>query len=103
MAKLGEIVNRVRSKNAGPFWLTIDIFCETDAILKTVTKNLPTERVAKMYGQSTNLVKRFEIPELNVLKLSMPRPVIQGSREDRDMHAAQYGWLLVELEIELES
>ena len=100
MAKLGEIVNRVRSKNAGPFWLTIDIFCETDAILKTVSENLPKERVAKMYGQSTNLVKRFEIPELNVLKFSMPRPVIQGSRKDRDMHAAQYGWLLVELEIE---
>jgi len=28
MAKLGAVVEKVRSKNAGPFWLTIDIFCD---------------------------------------------------------------------------
>ena len=27
MAKLGTLVHKIRSKNAGPFWLTIDIFC----------------------------------------------------------------------------
>ena len=27
LTKLSEIVESVRSKNAGPFWLTIDIFC----------------------------------------------------------------------------
>lgn len=27
MTTLGEQVVTVRSKNAGPFWLTIDIFC----------------------------------------------------------------------------
>ncbi|MFQ3302569.1 MAG: hypothetical protein ACI9EH_001468, partial [Planktomarina sp.] len=27
MTKLGDIVPKIRSKNAGPFWLTIDIFC----------------------------------------------------------------------------
>ena len=29
MPKLGERVLRVRSKNAGPFWVTVDIFCGT--------------------------------------------------------------------------
>ena len=24
---LGQMVRKIRSKNAGPFWLTLDIFC----------------------------------------------------------------------------
>ena len=27
MLTLGEKVRKIRSKNAGPFWITIDIFC----------------------------------------------------------------------------
>jgi hypothetical protein len=44
-------------------------------------------------------VKRFELPDLAVIKFSMPRPTIQGSRTERDMHASQYGWLLAEMEL----
>ena len=99
MAKLGEIVTQVRSKNAGPFWLTIDIFCANESILKQISEYLPAERIATLYGTSVNLIKKFEISDLCVLKISLPRPVIQGSREDRDMHAAQYGWLLAELDL----
>ena len=99
MAKLGEIVEKVRSKNAGPFWLTIDIFCGEPAAFEKVCAALSTDRVAALYGQPPEAVKRFEIPELAVLKFSMPRPVVQGSLEDRDMHASQWGWLLDELEI----
>ena len=99
MAKLGEIVTQVRSKNAGPFWLTIDIFCANQTILKQISEYLPAERIATLYGTSVDLIKKFEISDLCVLKISLPRPVIQGSREDRDMHAAQYGWILAELEV----
>ena len=99
MAKLGEIVTQVRSKNAGPFWLTIDIFCANESILKQISEYLPAERIATLYGTSVDLIKKFEISDLCVLKISLPRPVIQGSREDRDMHAAQYGWILAELEV----
>ncbi len=99
MAKLGEIVTLIRSKNAGPFWLTIDIFCANESILKQISEFLPAERIAELYGTSVELIKKFEITELCVLKISLPRPVIQGSREDRDMHAAQYGWLLAELDL----
>ena len=99
MARLGEIVSKVRSKNAGPFWLTIDIFCDTPEVFANVCAALSTDRVAALYGQPPEALKRFEIADLNVLKFSMPRPVIQGSLEDRDMHASQWGWLLAELEM----
>jgi hypothetical protein len=32
----------------------------------------------------------FRIPELHVIKVSMPRPVAQGSLRDRDVHAGQH-------------
>ena len=99
MARLGDIAAKVRSKNAGPFWLTIDIFCEESAVFETVCRSLSTERVAALYGQPVAQVKRFEIADLAVLKFSMPRPVVQGSLQDRDMHASQWGWLLAEMEI----
>ena len=27
MTTIADVVDKVRSKNAGPFWLTIDVFC----------------------------------------------------------------------------
>ncbi|MCP5034875.1 MAG: DUF4387 domain-containing protein, partial [Actinomycetia bacterium] len=27
---IGDIAQLVRAKNAGPFWLTLDVFCDTD-------------------------------------------------------------------------
>lgn len=99
MPELGQVAKRVRSKNAGPFWLTIDIFCGDPNTYARVCRSLPTDRVAALYGQPPDILMRFEIADLNVLKFSMPRPTVQGSRTDRDMHASQWGWLLAEAEI----
>ena len=99
MATLGDLVLKVRSKNAGPFWLTIDIFCGDEAAYRQVVASLSTERVAQLYDQPVENLRRFDIPNLNVVKFSMPRPVVQGSRHDRDMHGSQWSWLLAELEI----
>lgn len=100
MARLGEIADRLRAKNAGPFWLTIDIFCPDAAAYARVARGLKTAEVAALYDVPTQVLKRFDIAALNVVKISMPRPNVQGSREDRDMHASQWAWLLADLEIE---
>jgi len=97
--KLIELVNNVRSKNAGPFWVTIDVFCGNESAYNTVNRLLDTALIASIYQQPEDRIKRFELPELHVLKFSFPRPVIQGSRYDRDMHGAQYSVLLAELEL----
>ena len=99
MPRLDELVVKVRSKNAGPFWVTIDIFCGTPEVFETARRQLQTEAVARLFDQPTQLVKRFEMPELAVIKLSFPRPVVQGSHADRDMHGAQWAVLLAEMEI----
>ena len=99
MARLSERVLKVRSKNAGPFWLTIDIFCGDRQAFDDVRTNLKTDQVAALFRQPADALKRFDIDDLNVIKISLPRPKVQGSRFDRDMHGAQWAVLLSEMEL----
>lgn len=99
MAELGQIAQKVRSKNAGPFWLTIDIFCGNRAAFDRISAGLATDAVAALYRTDPALLKRFDIAELNVVKFSLPRPAVQGTRADRDMHGAAWAVLLEEMEI----
>ncbi len=99
MTQVSEIAYKVRSKNAGPFWVTVDVFCGTPEAYTRLSDALKTEEVAALYHQPTQLLKRFDIPDLNVIKFSFPRPVIQGHRSDRDMHGAQWATLLAEMSL----
>ena len=100
MGVLGDRVAKIRSKNAGPFWITIDIFCGTSANFDALCQQLSTDFVAQLYGVPAARLKRFDIPDLNVIKFSFPRPVPQGAPADRDLHGAQYAELLAEAPIE---
>jgi len=99
MPELGSLVVKVRSKNAGPFWLTFDIFCGDPKAFHRVVAALDNATVAKRLGVEPQLLKRFEIPSLNVLKFSIPRPAVQGTAADRDMHGAALAAVLAEMEI----
>ncbi len=101
MPKIGDLVYKIRSKNAGPFWVTIDVFCGDESAYGSVCRSLSTEMVAELFKQPVENLKRFDIADLNVVKFSMPRPVVQGERFDRDMHGAQWAVLLAESEIDL--
>lgn len=100
MAELGSLVSKVRSKNAGPFWLTIDVFCDDAATFDRVRQGLKDDVVARLFGVDRQLLKRFDIAALNVVKFSFPRPVAQGTRADRDMHGAGWACLLEEMQID---
>lgn len=98
-ARLGDVAQKVRSKNAGPFWLTIDIFCDTAGAYDRVVQGLTTSQVAKACGAEPQLIKRFDIANLRVVKFSLPRPTTQGAANDRDIHGASWASLLVDVEI----
>lgn len=99
MPRLDQIAQKVRSKNAGPFWLTIDIFCGTDAAYAHITSALSTDRIATLFHTTPDQIKRFDIADLNVVKFSLPRPTVQGARDDRDMHGAGWAPIVAELDI----
>ena len=98
MTALKDIADKVRSKNAGPFWLTLDVFCGTNTAFTRISQALETEEVATLFNVHSGTIKRFDMPELNVVKFSLPRPTAQGTRADRDMHGASFAVLLGEVE-----
>jgi len=99
LVKLGQIVEKIRSKNAGPFWLTIDIFCGSSDAFGQTCRCLTTAQVADLFQTDANRIKRFDIADLNVVKFSLKRPEIQGSVADRDMHGASWAALVADLDI----
>ena len=97
MSTLGEKVKKIRSKNAGPFWITIDIFCGDKKIYKGVCNKLINSQISSLLMIDEHDLMRFEIDNLNVIKFSFPRKIIQGDIFDRDMHGAQLAVLLSEM------
>ena len=78
MTRLADLVTKVRSKNAGPFWLTIDVFCGSPEAYQRVCGALSSGSVASALNCPVEELKRFEIADLNVVKFSLPRPQVQG-------------------------
>ena len=96
---VSSLADTIRSKNAGPFWVTIDIFCGEDTNFKRLSHGLDTQQLSIALNQTEHTIKRFDIESLNVIKFSLPRPVVQGHRLDRDMHGAQWALLIGEIVI----
>jgi hypothetical protein len=91
MNNLGELADQVRSKNAGPFWMTLDVFFRNSQDYEFVTGSgiLSPQAIGRLYRVDAGSVKYFQLPALHAVKISFPRPVTAGSFEDRDLHAGQ--------------
>jgi len=101
MTALGDLASVVRSKNAGPFWVTIDIFFADEGSYEQAASSQLTDAqvVADRYHLDSEQVRIFQLPELRALKISFPRKFTQGSVHDRDMHAGQQYVTLLDLEV----
>lgn len=91
MPKISEICRHVRSKNAGPFWITVDFFFRDDAAFERYrdAPELGPSLFAALYGADPASVKRVPVPSLKMIKISYARPHPQGWRHERDMHGGQ--------------
>jgi hypothetical protein len=89
---LGDLAIEVRSKNAGPFWDTMELFMADEDGYRTAADPdlLNEDVVARLYAVDPQSVRFFRIPALNTVKISFPRRVSQGGLLDRDMHAGQH-------------
>ena len=101
MRTVADVASLVRSKNAGPFWQTLDVFCDSDEDYEVVAAGgvLSAETIAGLYRVDANTVRIFRMPQLRVVKISFPRPTTQGGIHDRDVHAGQQHVPLLSLEI----
>lgn len=96
-----QTVKSIRSKNAGPFWVTIDAFChdveETKKVAAALDRN--KDSIAKTFGVDPKDIKLFCLTNINVAKLSLPRIPIEGARDERDMHGGQQYVSLLDYEV----
>ncbi|MCI0916656.1 DUF4387 domain-containing protein [Pseudomonas stutzeri] len=91
MPKLRDVCRYIRSKQAGPFWITFDIFFDGNENFNRyqASEALSVEAFAQLYGANPAFVKRISVPQLDMIKISYPRLTPQGGMVERDMHAGQ--------------
>lgn len=87
--RLYDLARVIRSKNAGPFTLTIDLVFETkdDFALALASKALSSERIAELYGVTAPVVRVMPFERVLTIKVSMPRPgSSSGAPGDTDVY-----------------
>lgn len=101
MVKLHQLVKLIRSKNAKPFLLTLDIvFDDAETYFKVKrTGVLNRELFAEMYNTPLKNVLYVEYDEGLAIKVTVPRPVVQGDIEDGDIYGCQQIGNLPDLDI----
>ncbi len=101
MSKLSEVCRHVRSKNAGPFWITLDLFFRDQAMFDkhADARELQVPAIAALFDVEAGSIKRFAMPNLLALKISYPRKRPQGGVLERDMHGGQQYLRLLDVEL----
>ncbi len=91
MPTVKDVCRHIRSKNAGPFWVTFDLFfADKEAFDRYASSpQLQPEAIGKLFEVDPKMVKHFLDLNLLVLKVSCPRAHPQGGIVDRDMHQGQ--------------
>lgn len=101
MARIGEICHHVRSKNAGPFWVTVDLFFRDMETFERYADSpaLGPDLFARLFDTDPALVKRIPVRSLCMMKVSYARPKPQGWMGERDMHQGQSFARLLDVEV----
>ena len=99
--KLKDIASVIRSKNAGPLLLTLDVIlpdCETfDRVVNSGA--LAASHMAALYGVSHNEVIVTPYAQALAIKITLPRRHRSGGPEDTDVYGAQQHVPLFNVEI----
>lgn len=88
---IADLAVLVRSKNAGPFWLTIDImFDDADKYRRVRDSEIVNrEAVADMFRRDPDEIIVVNHDAALAIKVSFPRPQSSGSKYDSDVYGGQ--------------
>ena len=101
MTTLGRLAKLIRSKNAGPFWITFDIMFESDRDLeRAVAADVVSKPwIARTYQVEPEEIVLVALPQARAIKFSFPRRPVQGDPGESDQYAGQQYAPLLSLEI----
>jgi hypothetical protein len=94
----------IRSKDAGPFMLTLDLFF-ADADVHQAFRDsgaLEPAVIAQLYRVDAAEVDVYDMNEISAMKISFPRPIPSGEFGDADITGGQQYAVLVEFLANLE-
>lgn len=102
MPKVSEVCRHVRSKNAGPFWITVDLsFPDRESFERYAgAQALQPAAIGALFDVDGSQVKCFQIADLSVVKISYLRRRPQGGALERDMHGGQQYIRLLDVELD---
>ena len=89
---LSELASVIRSKNAGPHVLTLDILFsrQSDYLRLKQSRFFSADRIAAAYGISTDQVlKAVYFDPAWAVKINLLRPLTSGDLGDGDVYGAQ--------------
>jgi hypothetical protein len=89
--KLMDLARVVRSKNAGPTTLTLDLMFndESGYRLACAAAALQPAAIAARYGLEPAQVEVIAYPPAQAIKIVMDRAIVAGTPGDRDVYGAQ--------------
>ncbi len=103
--KMSELAPVIRSKNAGPYWFTVDIIFDSTAIYKAVKNSniINKEVIADIYNKrdlkDVSDVIYFDAGK--AIKFNIRRPHSSGSPYDTDVLGMQQHAPVLELDVPL--
>ena len=99
MARLADVAVALRSKNAGPFTLTIDIILPSKECLEEALRILTRENIARLYKVDPDSVEVIAYSPVNAVKINLPHLTPSGHPGDSDVYGAQQHAPLLDVEL----
>lgn len=99
--QLQEFAQVIRSKNAGPRRLTLDVIfrSETDYQRAVQSPGLSRDNVARLYNLAPQEIEVIPYPLGRAIKIVVPRKMTAGDPGDLDIYGAQQHSPLLEIEV----
>jgi hypothetical protein len=99
MTRLADLAKVVRSKNAGPTLVTIDVLFADARGLERALAAFDAAAIARLYGLSPHEIRVIPYLPALAIKVVMRRRLVAGEPGDRDVYGAQQHAPLLGLEI----
>jgi hypothetical protein len=101
MAKLRDMTKVLRSKNAGPFFVTFDVMFATEVQFRQARDSgvFTPARIGGLIKYPDNEVRIVFYPPAWAIKITVPRRHSSGAFEDTDVFGCQQHAPLLDLEI----
>ena len=89
---LKEVANVIRSKNAGPFELTLDVLLKDQQMFEAIREaNVINQKsIAQLYRiPEEDVLSIVYFPNAKAIKATIVRPLPSGALGERDVYGAQ--------------